>query len=57
MARYRLKGVHHYLEQRGTAKGSAKSNAVSSERFEEIEKIFCLFGFSSEVCTEVDGRK
>jgi myosin-3 len=53
LARYRLKGVHHYLEQRGTAKGSAKSNAVFSERFEQIEKIFCLFGFSNEEFEQV----
>lgn len=50
LARYKVKGVHHYLEQRGTAKGSAKRNAIFAERFGQIEKIFCLFGFTNEVC-------
>ena len=52
LAKYKLKGVHHhrYLEQRGTGKGSAKRNAIFAERFDQIEKIFYLFGFKEEVC-------
>lgn len=51
LAKYKLKGVHHhrYLEQRGTGKGSAKRNVIFSERFDQIEKIFYLFGFTQEV--------
>ena len=52
LAKYKLKGAHHhrYLEQRGTGKGSAKRNVIFSERFDQIEKIFYLFGFTQEVC-------
>lgn len=51
LAKYKLKGIHHhrYLEQRGTGKGSAKRNVIFSERFDQIEKIFYLFGFTQEV--------
>ena len=51
LARFKLKGVNHhrYLEQRGTGKGSAKRNAIFAERFEQIENIFRLFGFTEEV--------
>ena len=52
LAKYKLKGVHHhrYLEQRGTRKGSAKRNTIFAEKFEQIENIFYLFGFTNEVC-------
>lgn len=55
---YRLSvmhGQHRYLEQRGTAvKGhahkSTRREALLADKFEEIERIFQLFGFSDQVC-------
>lgn len=55
---YRLSamhGQHRYLEQRGTAvKGNAhkstRREALLADKFEEIEQIFQLFGFSDQVC-------
>lgn len=41
-----------YLRQVGTSKASEKRNPVLIEKFEEVEKAFSLFGFSSTVSTE-----
>ena len=57
LANYRLSGRHHqhrYLEQRGTAHfeqghKSTRREAILNERFDQIEQIFELFGFSAEV--------
>lgn len=54
---YRLSamhGQHRYLEQRGTAmKGhahkSTRREILLADKFEEIERIFTLFGFSDQV--------
>jgi len=45
--------VCRYLEHRGTVKGSAKRNAIFSERFDLIESAFYLFGFSRQVSKQI----
>lgn len=57
LANYYLSSMHYqhgYLEQRGTAhKGhkSTRKEAMFSERFDQIEQTFQLFGFCEEVST------
>lgn len=38
-----------YLEHRGTHRGNARQDAIYSERFDQIEQAFYLFGFSKPV--------
>ena len=40
---------HRYLEHRGTHKGNMKQDALYSERFDQIEQAFYLFGFTKAV--------
>lgn len=57
LANYHLRGLHHqhrYLEQRGTAHAgqghkSTRRELLLSDKFDQIEHIFQLFGFSEQV--------